>query len=233
MTEELSPKTERIVAARQRLRERCEARLQATPALADEAPQGTGPANRHGMPRLPPGQHEAKGWPVLDLGIKPQIALEDFRLELAGACSAPQTLDFAGLSALPVVEDQSDFHCVTTWSKYDLRWRGVRFIDVASLAQPADEATHVFVSASDGYTTNLPLVEALKGDVLLAFEVEGEPLAREHGGPVRMITPQLYAWKGAKWISKIEFLTADRRGFWEERGYSNTAHPWREDRYAK
>jgi len=121
---------------------------------------------------------------------------------------------------------------VTTWSKLDVKWKGVALATVAALARPRPDATHVVMYGSDGYTTNLPLEEALKDDVLLVHTAEGKPLPREHGGPVRMITPQLYAWKGSKWIKRIEFLTHDRPGFWETRGYSNTAHPWRDDRYS-
>ena len=230
--DQAAQKEARIVAARMRLRERFEARQAATPAQADTAPMGTGAPNRHGMPRLPPGQHEVTNWPVLDLGTKPVVSKDVWRLELSGACAHPQELDWSTFMALPIVEDTSDFHCVTTWSRYDMRWRGVRFADLAALAGVHDDAEHVLCHAYDHYTTNVPLVEALKGDVLLAFEVEGQPLPREHGGPVRMITPQLYAWKGAKWIRKIEFRVHDRPGFWEERGYSNSAHPWREDRYS-
>ena len=133
---------------------------------------------------------------------------------------------------LEQVEDTSDFHCVTTWSKLGMRWLGVRFLDIAALVEPTEKASHIFVHGSDGYTTNLSLEEALKPDVLLVYQADGAPLSREHGGPVRMITPQLYAWKGAKWISGIEFLTEDRLGYWEERGYSNTARPWEDDRYS-
>ena len=103
---------------------------------------------------------------------------------------------------------------------------------VAALVRPLSAATHLMTYAYDGYTTNLPLEEALKDDVLLVHRWNGEPLPVEHGGPLRMITPQLYAWKGAKWINRIEFLTEDRQGFWEVRGYSNSAHPWRDDRYS-
>ena len=113
----------------------------------------------------------------------------------------------------------------------DLVWGGVRFSEIAALVQPGDEATHVMCHGYDGYTTNLPLEEALKPDVLLAHTVNGRPLPDMHGGPVRVITPQLYAWKGAKWIKRIEFMTVDRPGFWEKNGYSNSAHPWRNDRY--
>ena len=126
----------------------------------------------------------------------------------------------------------SDFHCVTTWSKFDIAWQGVRVSELLARALPHDDARYVMCHAYDGYTTNLELVECLKPDVLLVHSANGRPLPTEHGGPVRMITPQLYAWKGAKWISRLELMTENRLGFWEERGYSSGAHPWREDRYS-
>lgn len=224
-------KLAKIVEARLRLKERFEAKMARTPARADEKPLGTGPMNRHGMPKLPVGQTLAKGWPVLDLGQKPVVPNERWTLEVVGACEAPLRLSFAELLALPQTTDTSDFHCVTTWSKMDMTFTGVRLADVIALAMPKENAHHVLCHAYDGYTTNLPLEEALKPDVLLAHTYEGAPLPREHGGPVRVITPQLYAWKGAKWIKKIELLEQDHPGFWEQRGYSNTAHPWRDDRY--
>lgn len=215
-----------------RLKERFEAAIDGTPAQSDPAPMGSGPPNRHGMPKVPVGQVVAKGWPVLDLGAKPTVARSKWRLEIGGACERPCVLTWDDLLELEQVDDVSDFHCVTTWSKLDMQWRGVRFADLMALVGPTEDARYVFVRAYDGYTTNLPLAEAMKPDVLLAHTVYGEPLPREHGGPVRMITPQLYAWKGAKWIRSIELLREDRLGFWEQRGYSNTAHPWRNDRYA-
>ena len=225
-------KLERIIKARMRLKERFEARMRATPALADARPKGSGPINRHGMPKLPVDQRETQKWPVLDLGRKILLAPERWRLVVDGACAEPQTLHWTRFtSELPQVVETSDFHCVTGWSKMDLEWGGVRFSDVAALVQPHDDATHVMCHGYDGYTTNLPLEEALKPDVLLAHAVNGRPLPDLHGGPVRMITPQLYAWKGAKWIKRVEFMTADRPGFWEQNGYSNSAHPWRNDRY--
>jgi DMSO/TMAO reductase YedYZ molybdopterin-dependent catalytic subunit len=224
----------RIVEARLRLRDRFLARMRATPSMADDGPQGSGPPNRHGMPKLPVGQTPtAPGkWPVLDLGVQPDVALADWRLRVDGECANPVTLDWQGLLALEQVEDTSDFHCVTGWSRLDVPWRGVRVATVLALAEPTDAATHLLCHAYDGYATNLPLAEALKDDVLLVHAADGRPLPREHGGPVRMITPQLYAWKGAKWISRLEILAHDRLGFWERNGYSSTAHPWRNDRYA-
>lgn len=225
-------KLRRIVEARMKLRERWEQRMRATPALADPKPRGSGPPNRHGMPRLPVGQTETKKWPVLDLGRRPIVAQDKWRLRIDGAVEQPVTLDWAAFMALEQVEDTSDFHCVTAWSKMDLKWIGVRFSELAALARPTDAAVHVMCHAYDGYTTNVALEEALKPDVLLAHTVDGKPLPVEHGGPVRMITPQLYAWKGAKWISRIELLTEEQLGFWEQGGYSSTAHPWRDDRYS-
>ena len=202
-------------------------------------PEGRGPANRHGMPKLPIGQHEVKNWPVLDLGATPDVPLSAWRLEVGGLVDNPFTLTWDDLLALPQVDDVSDFHCVTTWSRYDNHWRGVRFKTIAELAVPKESARHVLCTGSDfepgtsiPYTTNLPLARAVEDDVLLVHTWEGLPLPREHGGPCRMITPKLYAWKGAKWIRRIEFLAEDRKGFWEVRGYSNSAEPWFNDRYA-
>jgi DMSO/TMAO reductase YedYZ molybdopterin-dependent catalytic subunit len=207
--------------------------------FAGRTPQGRGPANRHGMPKLPVGQHEVKNWPVLDLGDQPDISLDTWKLEIGGLVENPMTLTWDQFTALPQVDDVSDFHCVTTWSRYDNRWRGVRFSTIAELVVPQERARHVLCTGADfmpgtriPYTTNLPLARAIEDDVLLVHTWEGELLPREHGGPCRMITPKLYAWKGAKWIRRIDLLAEDRKGFWEIRGYSNSAEPWFNDRYA-
>jgi DMSO/TMAO reductase YedYZ molybdopterin-dependent catalytic subunit len=222
----------RIAEGLTELRARWADRMSATPSRADASPKGDGRRNRHGMPLEPPGQNvfDAAEWPVLDLGRAPQVATGRWRLKVDGAVTTPLDLGWEDLQALPQVDDAQDFHCVTGWSILDLTFRGVRFETVAALARPLPEATHVMCHATDGYSTNLPLEEALKPDVLLAHTVGGQPLPAEHGGPVRMVVPELWAWKGAKWIDRLEFLTHDRRGYWEIRGYSNTAHPWRDDR---
>jgi DMSO/TMAO reductase YedYZ molybdopterin-dependent catalytic subunit len=222
----------RIVEARLRLRERFLARMAATPGVADAAPLGSGPPNRHGMPKLPVGQTVTEKWPVLDLGKQPRVEKDRWQLVVHGEVEATLALSWSDLLALPQVEQAADFHCVTGWSRMDLRLGGVRFADLAALARPTPAATHVLFHAHDGYATNLPLEEALKEDVMLVHTVDGAPLPGEHGGPCRVVTPQLYAWKGAKWIRRIRFLDRDVPGFWEEKGYSNTAHPWRDDRYA-
>ncbi len=225
-------KLNRIIEARMKLKDRFEERMKGTPSMADEAPQGKGPANRHGMPQTPVGQTLTQKWPVLDLGYHPNVSLDRWRLTIDGEVENPVILKWDDFMNLPQVEDVSDFHCVTTWSKLDMVWKGVRLMDLAALVQPKETATHLMCYGYDTYSTNVSLEEALKPDVLLAHTIYDEPLPVEHGGPVRMITPQLYAWKGSKWIKRIQFLPENKLGFWEERGYSNTAYPWRNDRYS-
>lgn len=197
-----------------------------------EESQGSGPPNRHGMPKLPPGQQEVTQWPVLDLGIQPEIPKAQWVLAVTGEVGNPVVLDWKAFMGLPQVSDVSDFHCVTTWSRMDNHWEGVRFKTLAGLAEILPTATHVFVTGYDGYSTNLEVEEAMDDDVLLVHRWEGRDIPREHGGPVRMIVPKKYAWKGSKWIKEIAFLPQDRKGYWEQRGYSNTAEPWYEDRYS-
>jgi DMSO/TMAO reductase YedYZ molybdopterin-dependent catalytic subunit len=208
-------------------------------AFAGRRPEGTGPRNRHGMPQLPVGQHVVKNWPVLDLGEQPEVSLDKWTLEISGLVDNPYTLNWEQFLSMRQVEDVSDFHCVTTWSRFDNRWAGVPFATIAEHAVPKADAQFVLCTGYDfmpgsyvPYTVNVPLARALDTDVLLVHTWEGKPLPREHGGPCRMITPKLYAWKGAKWIRKIEFLADDKKGFWEMRGYSNSAEPWFNDRYA-
>jgi DMSO/TMAO reductase YedYZ molybdopterin-dependent catalytic subunit len=218
---------ERVVETRMRLRERY---LESASPQPTDRPLGRGAPNRHGMPKLPIGQVLTQKWPVLDLGGRPRVAA--WGLRVTGACDHPLDLTWEAFMALPQTEDVSDFHCVTTWSKMDMPWVGVRFADLAARVLPHADATHLMCHGYDGYTTNLPLAEALKPDVLLVHTWEGQPLPVEHGGPVRMITPQLYAWKGAKWISRIDFMVGDKPGYWEARGYSMSARPWQDDRYS-
>lgn len=182
--------------------------------------------------RLPPGQKLTTGFPVLDLGVQPEIPLDQWRLTIDGLVEEPTTLSWNAFNALPQVEDVSDFHCVTTWSKYDCRWGGVAFTTLYELARPKPEAQFVYFTGYDGYSTNVPLEACIDDDVLVATRFDGAPLAREHGGPARVIIPKLYAWKGAKFVRGITFLAEEKLGFWEVRGYSNTADPWKEERYA-
>ena len=219
-------KTARIIAARQALRERFLAR----PDRARPA-RGSGEANRHGEPKLPPGQTVTEKWPVLDLGKHPMIDKTSVRLVVEGAVAERLALTWSDLLTLPHVEETSDFHCVTGWSQMDLQFTGVRLRELLSRADPRAEARYLLCHAADGYTTSLSLDDALSPDVLLAHRVNGAPLPPEHGGPLRMITPRLYAWKGAKWIEKLELLTEEKLGFWEAGGYAKVGDPWTEDRY--
>jgi DMSO/TMAO reductase YedYZ molybdopterin-dependent catalytic subunit len=210
---------ERYIAAKQKWAEKQKARgVVARPVASQE--------------RLPPGQKLTDGFPVLDLGVQPEIPLSDWRLKLGGLVEQPMELSWAQLGALPQVEDVSDFHCVTTWSKYDCRWGGVAFTTLYERVQPKPEAQFVYFTSYDGYSTNVALEKCLDDDVLIATSFNGAPVPKEHGGPARVIIPKLYAWKGAKFVNGIAFLAEDKLGFWEVRGYSNTADPWTEDRYA-
>lgn len=182
--------------------------------------------------RLPPGQKLVQNWPVLDLGVRPEVPLAEWRLKIHGQVENPVTLSWEEFRALPPFRDRSDFHCVTTWSKFDLEWEGVAFFTLAELVKPKASATHVFFKSYDGYSTNNPLDVCLDDDVLVAHSVQGQPIPVEHGGPARVILPKRYAWKGAKFIREITFLDRDILGFWEVRGYSNEADPWREQRFA-
>ena len=182
--------------------------------------------------RLPPGQKLTTGFPVLDLGVQPDIPHDGWALTLDGLVEKPLTLNWTDFNALPQVEDVSDFHCVTTWSKYDCKWGGVAFTTLYELVQPRPEAKFVYFTSYDGYSTNVALENCLDDDVLIATSFDGGPVPREHGGPARVIIPKLYAWKGAKFVKTISFLAQDKLGFWEVRGYSNTADPWKEERYA-
>ncbi|MBV8055312.1 MAG: molybdopterin-dependent oxidoreductase, partial [Deltaproteobacteria bacterium] len=133
---------------------------------------------------------------------------------------------------LPVHSQTSDFHCVTTWSRYDNRWEGVKVSDLMKLVKLKPQAHYVFVHCDGGDTTNLPLDEFLDEDVMLAYRHDGKDLEPDHGWPLRLVVPKLYGWKSAKWIRVIEFCAKERRGFWEVRGYHNHGDPWTEERYS-
>ncbi len=195
-------------------------------------PQGSGPPNRHGLPKVPIDQRVVSNWPVLDLGAQPDISLAEWRLEVTGLVENPLTLNWDQFMALPQVDDVSDFHCVTTWSRFDVAFAGVAFFTLAELVKPKASAKHVFFKSYDGYSTNNPIEACMDEDVLVAHSADGQPLTVEHGGPARLILPKRYAWKGAKFLREITFLDRDILGFWEVRGYSKSADPWLEERFS-
>jgi DMSO/TMAO reductase YedYZ molybdopterin-dependent catalytic subunit len=192
----------------------------------------TGHTARPDAERLPPGQHLVTDWPVLDLGMHPAIAPEQWGLEVFGAVEQRMDWNWASFRELPQVRTVSDIHCVTTWSRYDNGWEGVATRDLLAAVMPRADARFVLLQSYDGYTTNLALEDFAAEDAILAHSWQGAPLTEAHGGPVRLVLPHLYFWKSAKWLQRIEFRTANRPGFWEERGYHDRGDPWAEQRYS-
>ncbi len=189
--------------------------------------------NSYGLAKLPEGQLHTEKFPVLTYGPVMNVEQADWGFSISGLVDDELSWDFEKFLSMPQTTLRADFHCVTHWSRFDDDWTGVMFRDffetIRHVVQP--EATHVLQHAYGGYTTNLPLEWMLNEDVMFAHTFNGQPLAREHGGPMRIFTPKRYAWKGAKWIQRMEFMSKDKPGFWEENGYSNTADPWKNDRY--
>jgi len=193
----------------------------------------TGMPDEQHRKRLPPGQKEVKNWPVLDLGVQPNIVPpRKWKLDIGGLVENPVTWSLEEFMAQPQEEFVSDIHCVTQWSRFDNHWRGVSARRIVELARPKPEARHVLFHSYDGYTTNVKREIFEGANVLLAHSWEGKPLARDHGGPVRVVIPDWYFWKSAKWVTRIEFAAEDKPGFWEVRGYHNEGDPWKEDRYS-
>ena len=177
--------------------------------------------------RMPPGQTRTRKWPVLDAHGMPEIDLETWRFEVVGFVENPVRWALDECLQLRSVKVYADFHCVTRWSRLDNVWGGVPAREVARLAGLKPDAKFALALAYDrGWTTNIPLEYFLAEDSLFAWSHDGEPIPPAHGGPVRLIIPQLYAWKSAKWIRGVTFLEHDRAGFWEEGGYHMRGNPW-------
>jgi DMSO/TMAO reductase YedYZ molybdopterin-dependent catalytic subunit len=185
-----------------------------------------------GQGRLPPGQAITHKFPVLSYGSTPYIDLKDWRLKVWGLVAEPREFTWAEFMQFPRQRQVCDIHCVTRWSKLDTVWEGVPFREIVKLVRPDPAAQFVMEHAYGGYTTNMPLAELLDDDVLLTFKYDDKPLEPEHGGPVRMLVPQLYFWKSAKWLQGLEFMAEDRPGFWETYGYHMHGDPWTEERFS-
>ena len=181
--------------------------------------------------RLPPGQYLTLKWPVLHEGTVPEFDAARWNLEVRGLVERRFRLGWDEFKTLPRKRIQADFHCVTTWSKFDNEWEGVPFQVITEKARPRPEARFVILHAENGYTTNLPLEELMRDDVLLADWHAPEPLTPEHGAPVRLVVPRLYAWKSAKWVRGLEFVERDRAGYWEQVGYHMYGDPFKQQRY--
>jgi DMSO/TMAO reductase YedYZ molybdopterin-dependent catalytic subunit len=201
-------------------------------ALSDELTQtARAETLANGKPRVPPGQRVIHA--LKPMGGEPgDPDVGHFRLRVHGEVEAPYELTFADFLALPQVEKRLDVHCVTSWTVLGARFEGVPLRTLADRARLKPSARHVIFEAAHGYTSNVMLRDALAPDVMVAQKLEGAPLPRAHGGPLRAIVPQLYFWKSAKWLTGIRFVAHDEPGYWETRGYNNHADPWREERYA-
>ncbi|MFJ9174739.1 sulfite oxidase-like oxidoreductase [Streptomyces sp. NPDC102360] len=184
-------------------------------------------------PGLPPGQYDAgDDWPVLSAEVTPQLDREDWSFTIDGLVAEDRTWTWDEAQALPPASYSGDIHCVTTWSKFGVRFGGVSLDTLLDAVRPSPEATHVMAYSHTGYSANLPLADVTGGRAWLAFTYEDEPLPTEHGGPARLLVPHLYFWKSVKWVAGLRLLDHDEPGFWEQNGYHGRGNPWEEQRYA-
>ena len=183
-------------------------------------------------PRLPPGQYDVgNDWPVLTAEATPRLSTDTWSFTIGGLVEEKVSWTWAEIMALPRSQFMGDIHCVTTWSKLGVSFSGVSVDTLLAAARPQPSASYVLASSTTGYTTNLPLDDVTGGKAWVVWEYDGRPLAREHGGPARLLVPHLYFWKSAKWVSGLELLDHDQPGFWEQNGYHDRGDPWKEQRY--
>lgn len=182
--------------------------------------------------RLPPGQSLTLKWPVLHEGGIPLFDPTTWDFRVRGLVENPLRLTWDEFSHLPMKEVTADMHCVTRWSRFDVRWEGIPFFEVAKRAQPKPEAKYVMVLAEEDYTSNVPLADLMRPTTLFALKHNDQPLPAEHGYPVRLVVPHLYAWKSVKWVRGLDFMAHDAPGFWEENGYNMYGDPFREQRFS-
>jgi DMSO/TMAO reductase YedYZ molybdopterin-dependent catalytic subunit len=181
--------------------------------------------------RLPPGQYLTDKWPVLHAGTVPKIDLATWDFQVTGEVEEPLRLTWDELTGLPSTEIAIDIHCVTRWSRFDARFKGVHWRELAKLVRPKQSAHYVVAHAEQDFTANVPLSAIEDDEALLAYEADGEPLTPEHGWPLRLVVPNRYFWKSAKWLRGLELRSTDQPGFWERYGYHNNADYWKEERY--
>lgn len=181
--------------------------------------------------RVPPGQYLTKGFPVLTYGETPQVSIENWQLKILGLAT-PKTFTWSDLMAMPQSHFTADFHCVTHWSKLDVQWTGIKVTDFMKFVEVEPQAVHIMQYCYGGYTTNISIEDFLREENFFAHRVFDEPLPPDHGGPLRLVVPHLYAWKSAKWINGLEFLDHEELGFWEQNGYHKRGEPWAEERYS-
>jgi DMSO/TMAO reductase YedYZ molybdopterin-dependent catalytic subunit len=185
-----------------------------------------------GNPRVPAGQYLTAKFPVLTFGSTPRIDMATWQFNVSGLVEEELTWSWDEFKAMSPTALTADFHCVTQWSQLDNAWEGVSIQDIMKRIKPLPSAGYVMLHCYGGYTTNLSLADLVQDDVLFAYKQEGKDLAPDHGGPLRLIVPKLYAWKSAKWVNGMEFMEHDKPGFWEQRGYHMVGDPWKEQRYS-
>ena len=203
------------------------------PQSPDEVEPGTiiSPDTRRSN-RIPPGQSRTRKWPVLHYGYVPDVPLDKWKLHVFGLVERALVFSWAEFQGLPRVKVFSDFHCVTRWSRLGNIWEGVSTREIMARAGVRPEAKFVVAYGYDsGWTTNLPLGDFATDDALFVDRHDGEPISADHGGPLRLVVPLLYAWKSAKWIKAVEFVAEDQPGYWERGGYHNHGDPWTEERF--
>jgi DMSO/TMAO reductase YedYZ molybdopterin-dependent catalytic subunit len=182
--------------------------------------------------RLPPGQSLTLKWPVLHEGSIPQFDPQTWDFRVSGLVEEPLRLSWQEFSNLPQTEVLADMHCVTRWSRFDNHWGGVPALELMRRVKLRSEARHVMVHAEYGYTSNLPRADFLRPTTIFALRHDGQPLAPEHGYPLRLVVPHLYSWKSVKWVREIELLDREAPGFWEQNGYNIYGDPFKEQRYS-
>ena len=181
--------------------------------------------------RLPPGQSLTLKWPVLHYGNVPQVDLRAWDFRIVGLVEKSVRLSWEEFNRLPQTEIVTDIHCVTRWSRFDNRWRGVLFTEVMKLVAPKPEARFAMVVAEQGFSANVPLADLMRPNVIFALQHDGEPLPAEHGYPLRLVVPHLYFWKSVKWVRGFALTAEDEPGFWEQNGYHMRGDPWKEERF--
>jgi DMSO/TMAO reductase YedYZ molybdopterin-dependent catalytic subunit len=184
--------------------------------------------------RLPPGQALTHKWPVLHAGPTPAFNGDEWDLRIVGLVKRKKTFSYDEFFSLPRVRVRADMHCVTRWSKLDNDWEGVATRELLNHVELLPEAQFVMIHCEYGFTTNLPLGDLFSDDCLFAMKHGGIDLEPDHGFPLRLVVPRLYAWKSAKWVRGIEFMATDRAGFWESwenGGYHMRGDPWAEERF--
>jgi len=180
--------------------------------------------------RLPPGQYRVDELPVLHVGSVPVFDQASWTFEVYGLVERPLKLSWGDFLSLPRYTSVSDFHCVEGWSRLDNKWEGVSLRTIVEMVEPKVEARFCTIECEGGYTTSLPIEDLIDEDVLLAYRLNDGELSPEHGGPLRLVVPKKYAYKSAKWVRRIKFTEQQELGYWEKRGYSDTADPWKEER---